>query len=78
MFRGALHEFGVDPTTPPPSGETQAEQHPVDWHVLYHAAGISALAVAALIPVQGICLLTHNIVDRLQFHHRHRSNRVCS
>ena len=54
MSRGALREFSVIQARPPKSINVEAEGHETDWKMLFHAAGIAALAVVALIPLQGL------------------------
>ena len=54
MSRGALREFSVVQTSPPKSSEAEVEQHQADWLMLFQAAGIAALTVVAIIPIQGL------------------------
>src|SRR6185312_2247349 len=54
MAQGVLREFSLVQTSAPTSSEAKGEQSDANWRVLFHAAGIAALTVAALIPLQGL------------------------
>ena len=50
----AVTEFRVLETRPPLTHRHDAEARSGDWHTLFRLAGICALTVVALIPVQGL------------------------
>ena len=54
MSQSALPQLRVVQTSTPRSAEAEAEQPTAGWHTLLRVAGIAALTVAALIPLQGL------------------------
>jgi hypothetical protein len=54
MSRATLSDFQVVNTGPPAPYEPDLERHESDWRTLFRLAGIAALTVVALIPVQAL------------------------
>jgi Domain of unknown function (DUF4386) len=54
MPGATLTDFSELETRPPRPRQLDGEAQPTDWHTLFQLAGISALAVVAMIPIQGI------------------------
>jgi hypothetical protein len=55
MSRSAVGgDFSAVQTSPAKSSEAEAEQQEAHWRMLFQAAGIAALTVVALIPLQGL------------------------
>jgi hypothetical protein len=54
MPGATLTDFPELKTGAPAPRQLDAEPQPTDWHTLFQLAGISALAVVALIPIQGL------------------------
>jgi hypothetical protein len=54
MSLRVTREYRVLGTSPPRSTELDADEHDTDWQMLFRAAGLAALTVVALIPLQGL------------------------
>ena len=57
MSRATLSDFPVLETRPPTPDQLDAKAQSTDWHILFRVAGISALTVVALIPIQGLVFI---------------------
>jgi hypothetical protein len=54
VSRATLGDFKIMDTAPPAPGERDTRAQTADWRTLFRVAGISALAVVAVIPIQGL------------------------